>query len=367
MIPVIRYLSQQDDVSSTFHAVPGSPAAGALTTANMNFDVLNPWASMEEGVSQMEHLLKTLGVGVAVAGISTEPLGSEKCLLQAAVNLHIPTVVMVESWPNAWLGAWGWRDLPLYRQATRVCAVDEVAVAAFLKYEFSPGAISTTGNPLNDALAAIALDRDSHRKNVRERLGISSNDLVLLWATMANLDNPAEDNPEHPIYWLGYSERQLIHEFLATVRDCNASNEAQIHPIVRIKPSYDGKAVREIIEQVYPQASFDKDPKLGGAPTILTSDCVFGTATLALENAARLGVPVVSVLPNYGDRPIPVLCDLGLSLPVCEEGGLSRLISWIAKSPEKILAPLRKMVGKAKAVPGAAEKVSSLIRIMGKI
>ncbi len=311
---------------------PQTPAYEIFEAAGLAPTCLRSHKSLVCDANFMSRVFRAIDPSVVLVGVSTQDDGSEKAALIAAKQAKIPVVVIIESWPHRWLEAYGNRDAGLYQQADAILLPDEISRKHMLEYGFKSKQLFVTGNPAQDSFVGHTLKRDAYRAAMRQRLGISNEAVLVQWAVSLDLDDPAQDRPDHP-EWCGFSEVDSLTEFLRAMSSLEGSGSpVDVRGVIRQKPTHGSARVRRLIEEYCPSVSFDNE-RTTGIPLLLASDVVCGAVTLMIQQAAMLGVLGVHYLPNL-DRPDPMITNhFGLTLPRYQRGDLRNLIKTLAERP----------------------------------
>lgn len=356
IIPVLRRLQERGDEVITF-TVPGAPAEAAFVQAG--FPPLHPAEYGEERLDRpaMFRIIERVLPDLIIGGVAAPDDGSEKLAFQAGLDRQIPTAMILETWPNAWLGTdYGKRDFPLYSRLDALCVPDGASREMMTAYGYAEERVHATGNPANDQLGALLADRDRHRREIRERYGIPQDALVVLWCVTFDHEDVACFRPDHRS-WLGFDDRELTVEFLDAMQRAETLSAGKIRAMVRQKPSYPANLVPKLITEHCPGAVFDHAPFPLGAPPLLASDLVIGAATIVVQTAALLGIPAVYYEPDLC-KPDPMATNgLGITVPLYERGALKQLLLRLANDPDKELARIVSCMRSVKIPTDAAGNV----------
>jgi hypothetical protein len=348
MAPALLVLKQEGWDVVTF-AIKEAPALGVFEAAGL--PTMSP---SDTQIILAEH------PDLVLVGISVQDDGSEKVVFRAALERGVPVAVIVESWPHRWLDKYGERDLPLYRQASLTLLVDEFSCEHMVSQGFKRETLVATGNPSQDAFAALKNDRAKHRREMRERFGIEENAILLMWSVALDLDDPAQDRPEHS-EWSGFRESDSIAEFLEAMRDVRHADVIRpVRGVIRQKPSHGSTRVRQMVADICPEVIFDNGRETGN-PLLLASDVVVGPVTMMVQNAAMLGIPGVFYLPDLC-IPDPMIANtLGFTIGMYRRGDLRKLVFDAGRDAD-FVAKLQSRVRPIELPTDATEKVASAIR-----
>lgn len=356
MLPVLKLLEEDGHhVHLCFHKdAPGlSPVSGSGFTPSI----------LDED-SGVESIFEKERPDVVFVGISTVDSGSEKAAIHEARKRKIPIVGIVESWPHRWIEVYGERDIPIYKECDAFCVPDDLSAQFMVSRGFGSERLRVTGNPVWDVLTERALQKNLYRKEMREKFAIPEDAILLLWVGTADMDSPVEDRPEY-CEWIGYSEKAAVEEFLATIQEVR-NGGANVFGVIRIKPTLSGKWVQDAIARICPSVVFDKAPYLGGAPTILAADMVFGTFTLALQQAGIMGIPAVSYLPHLISGKDLISNEVGVTAPLYEQWDLSGVMRAIAFFPDITIAHLPVKTKTSSFITNASQNVANVLRSLMK-
>lgn len=313
MVPALRKLKEMG-LEVVTSAIPEAPAFGVFTAAGF-----------EPKMPSFDSMFLTDRPDLVLVGISVNDQGSEKLVLRAALDAEVPTAFIVETWPHRWLEVYGARDLPLYTRADLAMLPDDVSCEHMVSMGFNRTALAATGNPSQDSFATFAKDRVRHRAEMRDRLRIPEEAVVIQWSVALDLDDPEQDKPGHT-EWSGFCEKDSIKEFLTAIREVNVEKPLRkVVGVIRQKPTHGSTLVRGLIRDICPEVIFDNGRETG-IPLILASDIVCGPVTMMVQNAAMLGVPGVFYLPDLC-KPDPMIANkIGFTIPKYTRGDLRRLI-----------------------------------------
>jgi len=362
-IPVLKRL--QDDGHTVITAAStSSPTFTALAEAGFSFIALGQYPRWDafDGQIKMSALLRAESPDCVFVGVSASDGGSEKTAIEEAVRLGIPVVAFVESWPHGWLDQYGDRDIPIYRNVTKIAVMDEISRERLLAAGFTEDQVVVTGNSYDDTLMSSLAGRDQYRKEVRQHFGISDEAFVVTWMVGAELDNPLEDH-EGAREWYGSKEADVLAEFLKLMQEgklCYPSHEIEV--IVRVKPSFSGETVQRLIKECCPSAHFDKVGHGGIPKPHLASDLVIGVKTLTLEQAAQLGIPAVSYIPNLPSPEVePIANKLGVVLGIYERDVLAYLLAAVAADLDAALPWIKAGLKTTTPIQDATGNVAGVI------
>jgi len=336
MIPVLSQLKARGDAVLTF-SVQDAPAGVAFQLAGLGPLIQSPELV---NLQTIRSILEVEKPDAILVGVSNKDDGSEKLALQAAVEMGIPSLVVLETWPKAWMDLRGSRDIPLYTRASCVCVPDSVSREILLKSGFAEARIAVTGNPCHDDLAEFKRERQALRSEYRSRLGLPQDAVVFLWCVTYDLDDPAMNTPDY-VGWLGIREEELALEFLTSMRDYCCLGDPPLHAFLRQKPSYRSDRVRQLIADTCPAVAFDNANDRRGIPALLAADIVAGHSTIVIQTAALLGIPAVYYMPKLTRDDPMVTNALGLTAPMYREGQLRELIRELASDPAKTIGDIR--------------------------
>ncbi len=232
-----------------------------------------------------------------------------------------------------------------------------------------PERVFALGNPSWEAKAKAKENRDRLRAIGRKRFGVAEGDIMVLYAVTNDLDDATLDDPGHVEYFDG-SERGPLLEFLLAVQDAKR-NGGRVSGVIRQKPGLNDAAVfiSKEIELLCPSVQFDVERTFDGEAasncTLCAADVVVGFDTLAVSDAAMLGIPAMYYVPNLktsgkGD-PQFAFNESRITVPFHEPNMLRNLILDIGCDP-KVLSRLRSSI-----VPNAAENIADkLVELFGK-
>lgn len=297
-----------------------------------------------------------------LAGISTFPDASGRYALEAAGD-SIPTVVIVEAWPHLWLANYGERDLPLYREATRVLAFDELSKEKFVEVGFRPEQVVVTGNPENDVLAEMRRQRVEIGSEFRRQFEIPNNSLLFTYCVTNNLEKGTIDIFPGDPKWCGFYETDTLSEFLRSVE--KVSCFTSVSAVVRVKPGRERGPIEALARCHCRTVKVIGEEMRDGRPILCASDLVVGTTTIMLQTASFLGVPAVSYMPNLC-REDPVVANiLGAVQALYLDRDLGRLI-WGFAENKFVRANLRRRFEGRNLPTDATERVVAVIEALAK-
>ncbi|MBI4138607.1 hypothetical protein HY479_00460 [Candidatus Uhrbacteria bacterium] len=328
-------LRPQDHPDVSQEELPEAPASQIFRAAGLDTRTI-------QGDSDLRSMIASEKPDLVLVGISAPDYGSEKMALKAAIELGIPVAFIVETWPHRWLEVYEQRDIPLYRQAGLGLLWDQFSCDHMKSQGFDSTLFVATGNPSQDAFAALKNDRAKHRAAMRDRFRIPEDAVLIQYSTALSLDDPEEDKPGHR-EWSGFSEADSVREYLTAMRDVASENAPyKVRGVIRQKPSFSGVRVQEMIREICPAVIYDNSRETGNA-LLLASDIVVGSMTLMIQNAAMLGVPGAFYLPDLC-TPDPMISNrLGFTIPMYARGDLGQLIRDAAYRPDHLKEFTRKV------------------------
>lgn len=277
-----------------------------------------------------------------LTGIAEDDHEVGKEALAIAIRTGVKSGILIESWPHKWLSLYGLRDVPLYKNAGIIFVPDRLSFNELVIRGFVPERVAVTGSPLHDMARAHMKERVAYRNEIRGKYGIPLNAVVVLFVTTVDLDDEANNSPIHP-EWLGCKEEDVVREYLEAMVEVEQSEGAvPVRGLIRQKPSHGTRRLKELITQFGGEVPLDTDDHRMGLPTLLSADVVVGVATLAVQNAALMGIPALYCLPDLC-KPDPMVTDaLRVTIPMYGKGDLRRLIRGIGKDPLRVVKELKR-------------------------
>jgi hypothetical protein len=146
-------------------------AAGGEAAARKKYDKHGRQGFLP--VATMEALLRKLNPRVVVA---TNSPRSERAIFEAARNLRIPSVCIVDLFA---IQEVKWIAEPDY--ATTICVLNEQVADFFIAQGCPPNSVVATGNPAFDMVASP--ESQIAGKALREKRGFGTSEKVILWAS----------------------------------------------------------------------------------------------------------------------------------------------------------------------------------------
>ena len=226
--------------------------------------------------------------------VATNSPRSERAALEAARNLEIPSLCLVDLYALheiEWCGSLNYCEV--------LCVLNDAVKHHFIAHGVPAERIVVTGNPAFDRIGAI--DVEAERTRYRNSLRIDSKDKLLVWISQPEpLIHPfsgAIGDPMLP----ERIERSLAEAFAGP----NGSTQLvmRLHPSEHRPPAVSGPSVR------YSDVTEPLDPLLCAADCVVTC-----SSTVGLE-AAMLGVPVVQIMNSVFSADLP-LGKMGLAIEV---------------------------------------------------
>lgn len=252
-----------------------------------------------DSTTSITAVLKCERPDVVLVGISTIDDGSEKAAIRDAKEFGNPVAVIIESWPQGWIKAFGERDLPLYRQADKLLVVDSIARNFMMSLGFRDDQVVVTGNPAYDYYPVIQKKVWQYRSDVYRRAKLTEAVKLIFWAITDTVDE-TEAGSDH-IRQIALSEYRAVEDFLKALQSANKGRQRAFGVFVQ-KPTYGTKVLEGLIEKLAPGlATVDKHRYPEGLPQIVAADLLLGTETLVVQEAALLGVPAAYYRPGKLD------------------------------------------------------------------
>ena len=232
--------------------------------------------------------------------------------------------------------------------------MDKQARAEMLAEGFEAGILCVTGQPAFDELGPWRLRVDACRRaELRSRLGVGPEDLLVLFASTPN-ESLCGADASNPL-WLGYTEHTVLRCLVSALEKIVRRRKAPIVLLIRPHPReepgplrrYRGEQVRVLVD--------DRDD---GREAILTADLVTGMVTALLVQACLLGCKVVSLQPGLSGADLLPTNRSGASRAVYREEDVEAVIEEALFGPQPYGWPSTEA---HRCPPGAAERVAALI------
>jgi hypothetical protein len=226
--------------------------------------------------------------------VATNSPRSERAALEAARNLQIPSLCLVDLYA---LHEIEWCGSPNYCEV--LCVLNDAVKRHFVQYGVPAERVVITGNPAFDRIGAV--DVEAERTRYRGDLGLEAADKLLVWISQPEpLLHPfsgAIGDPTLP----ARIERGLAEMFAGP--DGSTRLVLRLHPSEHRPPAVAGPLIR------YSNVAEPLDPLLCAADCVVTC-----SSTVGLE-AAMLGIPVVQLMNSVFSPDLP-LGKMGLALEV---------------------------------------------------
>ena len=248
--------------------------------------------------------------------VSTNSPRTERALVQAAGDLGIPAVCVVDLFA---LQEVAWIGVPNYAQ--RICVINETVKATFISQGRLEGEVVVTGNPAFDKL--FDPDVGAAGRALREERGWGNDRKTILWASQIEpLKHPFADDVGDPS--LPRRIETVLREFV--------KGNADYRLVIRYHPS----------EQIAfaPDENVFFSPTTESLPALLHAvDLVVVTASTVGVEAHLMGRPVISVDCSILRKDAP-FSEMGVSVGVPQPQGLPEAIRSITGNEGVPLADL---------------------------
>lgn len=248
-----------------------------------------------------------------VVGTSENPQSPAFVLTAAARARGIPVIGAVDSAANAASRFAGTGSDPLAHAPDALLVPDRASAAAFAELGFSRGAIHVTGHPRLDEIATLGAGLDSAaRAELRRRLcpgaPVDARVAVFVSELSTGLGGEARyrRGPGYGLAGDGTSDRRTDIVAQEAVRALGRTGP--VWTVLRLHPKQD-RAEETALAALFDQVS-QSEPALD---LCLSADLICGMTSVLLVEAAALGLPVLSIVPQTAEREW--LGDAGQAIP----------------------------------------------------
>lgn len=250
-------------------------------------------------IKTMEALLAKLRPKVVVA---TNSPRSERALFEAARNLGIPSICVVDLFA---IQEVAWISQPGY--ATRICVLNQQVADFLIKEGCEPASVIPTGNPAFDSIASV--EARAAGQLLRQRRGLTNEDKVLLWASNVEPER-------HP--FTGAKGNSLLPRWIEAELRKLVERENHLKLIVRYHPSEN--------LQFVPTPNVTLSPREENLHALLNAvDAVVVLASTVGLEAHIAGRPVISVDSSVFTNDAPY-SRMGISTGVSDIGELAQTV-----------------------------------------
>lgn len=229
---------------------------------------------------------------------------TEKYLWKASEKLNIPSFAILDQWINygirfsrystAEIGEYE-KDKSLPYLPSRILVMDEYAREEAIKDGLDPSKILVSGQPYFETLLKEKEKASSEMlKELRSRLGIGSDDLIITFAS-----EPVSKDYKND-YW-GFNEKTIFEQLFEGVKEVSKRSGKKISMIIKVHPREDEGCFEGIASETEKlKIIIDRDSK--PMYLILISDIVAGMSSMFLIEAAIIGKPVLSLLMGMNNK-----------------------------------------------------------------
>ncbi|QTA87904.1 hypothetical protein [Desulfonema magnum] len=247
-----------------------------------------PVASFSDDIkaSDAESLLNAYCPDVILTGTSLDAM-TERLFIRKAYERDIFCLSFIDWWTNFGIRFSTPRTNDLYYLPDVVAVSDETAMEGCISEGIPEDRLLITGNPYWERLLAEKSDDNGEeaRTNIRKLLGVSEEDIfVLIISGVIRHLNAS----------LGFDEKDFWRYITPLPEE--TKNGQRIRWVIKKHPRESNQDFQEMVNEYAPEVSV-----IGNfSPTdaLLAADCVFGTVSSMLLEAALLKKRVVSLQPN---------------------------------------------------------------------
>jgi hypothetical protein len=257
-------------------------------------------------------VLRQVAPAVLLTGTSMNPLMHESRFIEAARDLGIPSIAVLDSWVNYSerfrLPEGHRRTLP-----DRIAIMDERAMREMIAEGFDPAIIVVTGQPAFDDLTAYRVAFSAERRRqVRARFGVGDGDLMALFVSQpfSVLYGTSADSA-----YLGFDEHSVLRLLTRSLEHVAMVQTRSITLVVRLHPREDdgshGVLISDHVRIVTSSGGDGREEALG-------ADLVTGMNSALLIEACYLQCVTMSLQPGLRRPDILPTNQLGVSRAVYE-------------------------------------------------
>lgn len=293
----------------------------------------------------------------------------EHRIRRAARAAGLPIVALLDSWLN--YGERFERDGDARSLPDKVCAIDELTRRGMIAAGMSEEDVSVTGHP--DLEAAVVRSRKwtaAERAAQRQEAGLPDGATVLTFFSdpfYIGSNDEFYSGPGalmHPdgTPLFGYTTRDILPAVIEELEAALAAQNGTALLLVRPHPSESPDALRRIIESTATSRLRLALQATGAADeAIRISDAVIGMMTIALLQAALVGVPAISVQIGFRESGADDPCighRLGYVRGVFDRAELRRVCALVA---QHAWAAVRSVPSAPLPLDGAARRVADVV------
>ncbi|MEI8037284.1 MAG: hypothetical protein WCJ14_02735 [Verrucomicrobiota bacterium] len=276
-------------------------------------------------VQDFRALMRSEQVDLLLTGTSVNSRNCEHQALQAAREMGIPSLAVLDYWANYALRFSSSANL-LDFLPDRIAVMDPQAKSEAIADGIPAGRLVVTGQPAFDSLADCRrMFDDGQRARLREAHGIAGDDLMVFFPSQPTSVFCGVD-ASNPLY-LGYTEQEVAGSLITALEAIAKARQCSITLVTRPHPREDGAW----LERLHGKHIRIQPARQGTARELcMAADLVVGMDTVLLVEACYLQSFVLSIQPNLiGKDTVPTNrlgASTGIYHPQAVQPALERLL-----------------------------------------
>ena len=307
--PVIEMLRAEGKVD--VHALAYKQAQKCWQDRSLQFESIPESTALDEA----SDLLRSRRSSLFLCGTSLNGVDLEKQFVLAARHEGIPSLAVLDFWSN-YVPRFCDGNGELVFLPDRIAVMDEITRDEMISEGFNPKLLEVTGQPaLEDLVKWQEAFSDSKHTEVRSRLGVGIDEILVLFASQPLTEMPAS-NPSSPDY-RGYTEKTVINCLVPALSAIADRNNTKVALVIRPHPRETSDAYSHLAGTGLLRIQVVADGE--SRDVVMASDVVAGMNTMLLVESGLLGKTTISLQPGLRTMDKLPTNRMGLSIPVYGE------------------------------------------------
>ncbi|GAC1454510.1 MAG: hypothetical protein PVSMB1_03650 [Gemmatimonadaceae bacterium] len=313
--PVLAALEESE--SATMHALAYGQARDVWGRRRVIFEAIDEAISARSAAD----VLRRWSTSLLLTGTSMNSAMLEARFVEAARDLAIPSVAVLDAWVN-YKARFATDDNGRPLLPDRIAIMDERARSEMIAAGFDPSRLVVTGQPAFDDLPLRrASFTESDRNRMREKLGVGKDRLLVLFASQPLSAIYGNGDLRTPLF--GFDEIGVLRSLVGALERIASRVSRSITLLVRPHPRENFRLLATVTSD---QIEIILSSEGEGRDAALAADLVTGMNSALLLEACYMRCVTVSVQPGLLHNDILPTNDSGLSHPVYDAAQLEPTI-----------------------------------------
>jgi hypothetical protein len=278
--------------------------------------------------ASLRTFLQNRSPDIIVTGTSADD-NTETFLWQAAADIAIPSVVILDYWNN-YSVRFSEHTTLTAPVASRpgpgplpdvICIMDEFARMEMLREGFPAEKLRITGQPYLDTIRTIPPIPSDYRRKIRQKNHVTGDELMIVYVS-----EPIRKTYGGPDK-LGYDEVTILQSVIASFASLHPPHDRHVQLTIRPHPKNTPSDFNHFTQEGLFPFGISIDTDTPPRPLIQAADLIVGMSSIFLLEAALLSTPLLNVQIGLRGENTFVLARMGSVRTVTTKSEMDRELS----------------------------------------